>query len=224
MKLFDKDGLNSLSHTQREFHAYNDFKAIVTNTKVVFPCTLGVAGFAANQLRFHFISSPIETEDAAFELAAALQSFISNARSFGKNTSLVVFFNETRDLGADAYEKIFWKILNKLHRLDARPWPKDIPAAPQERLWEFSFAGEPIFVVCNTPSHRARKSRYSNNFMITFDYGDNTVDCKPGDRLLLPANTPHASRAGKDGCMYVIATRLVTSLTADDELQEMVNA
>jgi FPC/CPF motif-containing protein YcgG/quercetin dioxygenase-like cupin family protein len=357
MQLYDKDGLNDLQNDQWEFNAYSDFKSIVTDDKVAFPCTLGVAGFSANQLRFHFISAPLGTDRAAVELAAALQSFIPNARSFGKNTSLVIFFKETRDLGTDAYEKIFWSILNKLHRLDARPWPKDIPAAPDERMWEFSFAGEPIFVVCNTPSHRERRSRYSKNFMITFqprwvfegvigegapnsdrikreirrrlaifdtvepspdlggyreesnrewkqyflqennapriescpfhsklierkpeiiatdhvqleevvanmlpptgsvevqfdtpyrahivhvhpvdetlhiiqggvtfEYGDNTVECTPGDRLLLPANTPHASKAGKDGCLYVIATRLVAPSMSKENLQESQDA
>ena len=357
MKLYDKEGLSALNNNHWGFNAYHDFKAVVTDEVTAFPCTLGVAGFAANQLRFYFIEADPETEDAAFELAAALQSFIPNAKSFGKNTSLVVFFNETKDLGVEAYEKNFWSILNRLHRLDARPWPKDIPAEPEDRLWEFSFAGEPVFVVCNTPSHRSRKSRYSKNFMITFqprwvfegvigegapnsdrikreirrrltlfdtvepspelcgygeesnrewkqyflqetnvpksgacpfhsrlsdrkpvvvgtehvgleevvanmlpptgsvevqydtpfrvhtehvhhvdetlhiiqgeitfEYSGNSVECKPGDRLLLPANTPHASKAGKDGCLYVIATRMVTPPAVAQSQPEMAHA
>jgi mannose-6-phosphate isomerase-like protein (cupin superfamily) len=30
----------------------------------------------------------------------------------------------------------------------------------------------------------------------------------PGDRLLLPAGVPHTARAGPDGAMYLIGTRL----------------
>lgn len=357
MKLYDKEELAKLNKDEWEFNAYNDFKVIVTDKKTVFPCTLGVAGFGANQLRFKFISSEPDTQDAAKELAAALQSFVPNARGFGKNTSLVVFFKKSRDLGVDAYEKVFWDILNKIHQLDARPWPRDIPVEPESRLWEFSFAGEPIFVVCNTPSHQARKSRYSKNFMITFQprwvfngvigegapnsdrikreirrrldifdsvepspdlgaYGDEsnrewkqyflqdqntprtggcpfhqklverepavvvtgetdlkrvvadllpptgsvevqydspfrshlthfhpvdetlhiikgaisfeykgkTVECKPGDRLLLPANTPHLSTAGSDGCLYVITTRLVASPGEKENRTELLHA
>lgn len=89
MKLYDKEELAKLNKGEWEFNAYNDFKAIVTDKNTVFPCTLGAAGFGANQLRFKFISSEPDTQDAAMELAAALQSFIPNARSFGKNTSLV---------------------------------------------------------------------------------------------------------------------------------------
>ncbi len=36
------------------------------------------------------------------------------------------------------------------------------------RMWEFSFAGEPIFVVCSTPAHVMRQSRRSSAFMLTF--------------------------------------------------------
>jgi FPC/CPF motif-containing protein YcgG len=35
-------------------------------------------------------------------------------------------------------------------------------------MWEFSFAGEPIFVVCSTPAHVMRQSRRSSAFMMTF--------------------------------------------------------
>ena len=35
-------------------------------------------------------------------------------------------------------------------------------------MWEFSFAGEPIFVVCTTPAHVMRQSRRSSAFMLTF--------------------------------------------------------
>lgn len=218
----------------------------------------------------------------------------------------------------------------------------NIPVNPNNSLWEFSFSGEPIFVVCNTPSQKARRSRYSKNFMITFqprwvfdgvigsdapnsdkikneirrrlslfddiqpspdldaygsndnhewkqyflqntnelkthgcpfhsgannqqpevvstniksleevvtkllpptgsvevqydtpfrvherhhhavdetlhiihgditfEYGVTAVTCGPGDRLILLAMTPHRSKAGKNGCLYAIATRIV---------------
>ena len=35
-------------------------------------------------------------------------------------------------------------------------------------MWEFSFAGEPIFVVCSTPAHVMRQSRRASTFMLTF--------------------------------------------------------
>jgi FPC/CPF motif-containing protein YcgG len=342
MRIWDKYEIQDMPIESWEKMAYEDFKRIIVDKERAFPCTLGVAGFTANQLRFGFISNYIKTPEACKNIAAMLQSFIPCARTFGKNTSLVVFFNEVRDLSIPKYEKLFWDILNLTTSLDSSAWPRDIPVNPNDSLWEFSFAGEPIFVVCNTPSHKARKSRFSKNFMITFQprwvfdsvigknapnsekikseirrrlsvfdeippspdlgsYGSNDnhewtqyflqdtnepnnqecpfhirtnnkhpevmstniksleeaitellpptgsvevqydtpfrvheqhhhpvdetlhiiqgeitfeyestlVTCSSGDRLLLPAMTPHRSKAGKDGCLYAIATRIV---------------
>jgi FPC/CPF motif-containing protein YcgG len=342
MKIWDKNEIQDMPIESWERMTYEDFKNIVVDKERSFPCTLGVAGFAANQLRFGFISNDINSIEAYKNIAAMLQSFIPCARSFGKNTSLVVFFNEITDFGIEKYEKIFWNILNSTSALDARAWPHYISTNPNDSLWEFSFAGEPIFVVCNSPSHKARRSRFSKNFMITFQprwvfdgvigdgapnsekikieirrrlslfdeippspdlgaYGNNdnhewkqyflqdvneprvqgcpfnskinnkhpevistnvknleeavtellpptgsvevqydtpfrvhaqhhhpvdetlhiihgeitfehentSVTCGSGDRLILPAMTPHRSKAGKDGCLYVIASRIV---------------
>lgn len=347
MRLSDREYLSRVDEHGWVSEAFQDFEFKMTNPRIAFPCVLGVAGFKANQLRYYFVDAGLDTDDAVFELAAALQSYVPIARGFGKNTSLVVFFNETRDLGVEVFERVFWRILNRLHRLDVKAWPKQIPPQPDECMWEFSFAGEPIFVVCNTPSHRDRKSRHAKNFMLTFqprwvfdgvvgrdapnsyrikreirrrlalfdvvetspdlgdyaqennrewkqyflretntyrrggcpfnskvtdrspmvvstqlveleevvgellpptgsvevqydtpfrahaehvhdvdetlhivqgeicfDYFGNMTRCKPGDRLLLPANTLHASVAGENGCLYVIATRMVVPPSA----------
>ncbi len=168
MRIWDKNEIQDMPTESWERMAYEDFKKIIVDKERAFPCNLGVAGFAANQLRFGFISNDISSLEACNNIAAMLQSFIPCARSFGKNTSLVVFFNEVTDFGIERYEEIFWNILNSTSSLDARAWPRNIPNDPNDSLWEFSFAGEPIFVVCNTPSHKARRSRFSKNFMITF--------------------------------------------------------
>lgn len=43
---------------------------------------------------------------------------------------------------------------------------------------------------------------------ITFEVDGERSACGPGDRLLLPAETPHSSVAGPKGCRYVIAMRM----------------
>ncbi len=342
MRLHDKQTISEFDSQSWEGQAFQSFAAVVSNKETPFPCTLGVAGLAANQLRFHFVDHDPRSDAAARQVAAALQTFVTCARSFGKNTSLVVMFRESGDHGIEAYEATFWHLLSKLHQMDARPWPVDIPRDADQPRWEFSFAGEPIFVVCNSPSHKRRASRHSSHFMLTFQprwvfdgvigegapnserikleirrrlhefdalppspdlgaFGDaenrewkqyflgednnprtescpfhqsrpggapgvvktsihdlaeavtdllpptgavevqmdtpfrwhpphrhrsdetlhiirghiefevngDKLSCGPGDRLLLPAETLHASRAGEDGCLYVIATRTV---------------
>ena len=65
------------------------------------------------------------------------------------------------DAGAD-------QALDQLARMDKNPWPESIPEQIDHPMWEFSFAGEPIFVVCTTPAHVMRQSRRSSAFMLTF--------------------------------------------------------
>lgn len=40
---------------------------------------------------------------------------------------------------------------------------------------------------------------------ITFDCAGQLLECASGDRLLLPEGTVHSSRAGANGCTYIIA-------------------
>lgn len=148
--------------------AFQGFEAVMTSTTHPFPCTLGIAGFNADQLRYAFVDEAPSSDQAAYLLAATLQSFVTTARAYGKNTSLVVFFNETRDVGVDNFQSVFWNLINKTHALDAAVWPKQLSVDPDGKTWEFSFAGEPIFVVCNTPSNQARMSRYGQYFAMTF--------------------------------------------------------
>jgi len=66
------------------------------------------------------------------------------------------------------YHRKFWRILNDLADLDSSPWPAAVPREIDHKRWEFCFRGEPIFVLCTTPSHALRKSRRSSSFTVTF--------------------------------------------------------
>jgi FPC/CPF motif-containing protein YcgG len=61
-----------------------------------------------------------------------------------------------------------WALLRDLAQLDTAPWPATVDSRLDHPTWEFSFGGEPIFVVCNTPAHVLRQSRRASTFMITF--------------------------------------------------------
>nr|WP_204699540.1 YqcI/YcgG family protein [Geomicrobium sediminis] len=131
-----------------------------------FPCVLGVQGLKMGELEFTFVPKSDQNYE---KLAGELSNYARTSRTYGRNTSFVAFFEP--DVGMDSleqYEKRFWNVLNQLHDFDNQPWPNDIPKHPDDALWEFSFMGEPMFVVCNTPAHQKRKSRHANTFMITF--------------------------------------------------------
>lgn len=142
---------------------FREFESTLMSNTRPFPCVFGVAGMKTNQLRFVFLD-PLNAET----LAKPLATYLAKARTFGQNTSLVVFSRPGPVLSLNGYWKRFWSLLRDLSEIDAHPWPSDIPEQIDTPMWEFSFAGEPIFVVCNTPAHVQRQSRRATTFMITF--------------------------------------------------------
>lgn len=161
-----------LSRTQVEQrHAPGSWQAILfqelastlnSDTRA-FPCVFGVAGYRADQLRYLFLD-----DDDVEGLARNLRAYMAESRSCGPNTSLLVFFRPRPLLPLEAYRAKFWAMLGRLASLDDSEWPADIPAELDNPHWEFCFAGEPVFVVCNTPAHVQRQSRRSSSFMMTF--------------------------------------------------------
>ncbi len=142
---------------------FAEFEAQMCSEARPFPCVFGVTGYRLDQLRYLFLD-PFDVE----ELGAQLRQFVAEARSHGPNTSLIVFTRPRPVQTLDAYYRKLWLTLDQLARLDHTPWPATIPEQIDDPLWEFSFAGEPIFVVCSTPAHVMRQSRRSSAFMLTF--------------------------------------------------------
>ncbi len=128
-----------------------------------FPCVFGVAGYRQDQLRYLFLD-PLDVETLGEQLA----QFVAECRGYGPNTSLIVFTRPRPVQTLDAYYRKFWLLLDQLARVDKSPWPAEIPEQVDHPMWEFSFAGEPIFVVCSTPAHVMRQSRRASTFMLTF--------------------------------------------------------
>jgi len=163
-KILDRHGIAAQFASDRwQRVLFREFEAMLTSESRPFPCVFGVAGFKANQLRFAFP----ERLNAA-SIAPALQEYLSSARAFGQNTSLVILSRPGPVRGLEVYRRQLWGILRDLAAIDHKPWPAEIPEALDSPGWEFCFAGEPIFVVCNTPAHVLRQSRRSSSFTMTF--------------------------------------------------------
>ncbi len=133
---------------------FSEFEAQMSSEARPFPCVFGVTGHRLDQLRYLFLD-PFDVEVLGCQLA----QFVRESRSFGPNTSLVVFTRPRPVQTLDAYYRKMWLTLDQLARLDKSPWPDAIPEQVDDPMWEFSFAGEPIFVVCSTPAHVIRQSR-----------------------------------------------------------------
>ena len=143
--------------------AYTDFAATIADEANTFPCIPARMGFLSNHLRYRFVGDPRE-EQSIKMLAQCLKDYTKASRTFGKYTTLTVFFHTPHDMQdsfevAD-YQQLFWSILNNLTNLDEMNWPEGIPMEPTHHEWEFCFHGEPYFISCAPPAHKVRKSRH----------------------------------------------------------------
>lgn len=142
---------------------FSEFESTLTSKSRPFPCVFGVTGLKSDQLRYAFLD-PLEPET----LAPVLEEYLGEARSLGRMTSLVVFARPGPVQSIESYRQKFWTILDDLERIDEAPRAEGVSRRLEDPSWEFCFAGEPIFVVCNSPAHVLRQSRRSTSFMITF--------------------------------------------------------
>ncbi|WLR43268.1 YqcI/YcgG family protein [Bacillus carboniphilus] len=146
-------------------NVFQSFSSDMLDEERLFPCFLGVEGLKNDWLRFTFIDS---LQTGMDKLAEDLRTYLKSYKQIGRYTSFVAFFKPEPLKTIEEYEKDFWRVLQNLHKLDDKPWPQEIPVDPDNHMWEFSFHDQPMFVVCNTPAHKKRKSRYSKTFMMTF--------------------------------------------------------
>lgn len=132
-----------------------------------FPCTFAVRGALTEGLRFGFIDELADRAQWA-GLRDILRQYLAVYQGISRETSLIVFFDtENPEDTLPGYFRVFWEIMQYLHDGDASEWG-EYPGDPDDPLWEFVFEGTPMFVVCSTPAHVTRRSRYSPVFYITF--------------------------------------------------------
>jgi len=151
-----------------EKEVFDSFEGDMLSETDLFPCVFGVEGFKQGNLRFAFAADPLNENDL-MKVRNSLIEYSEMFRTLGRMTSFAVFFQPSEQaLSMEAYEEQFWNVLKFLHENDPKEWPGDIPTNTDDKMWEFCFNGEPIFVVCNTPAHQKRRSRSAKTFMITF--------------------------------------------------------
>jgi FPC/CPF motif-containing protein YcgG len=131
-----------------------------------FPCIFGTDALRRGSLRFAFVPDGVDPDG---HLADVLRDFVAMAPALGRRTSLVAFFEPSPGVETlEDHRDWFWSLMQSLHVQDTEPWPADIPVDAEHSMWEFCFAGMPMFVVANTPAHQHRASRYFEYFCITF--------------------------------------------------------
>ncbi len=162
-------------------------KTLFEENGSLFPCHLGIHAERAGWMRYGFFDGDYTGDIKS--LSKALQKYLGMARGIGKSTSYIVFFNGREYLTSNVQEacELFWRVLNSLRKADAVPWPDNIPYNTEDPSWEFCFNGEPMYIVCTTPHHKERRSRYSKYFSIMFQpqwiFDDFLPEQRPGQAI-----------------------------------------
>ncbi|RCW73240.1 YqcI/YcgG family protein [Saliterribacillus persicus] len=140
---------------------YKTFSEIVTDP--TFPCFFGRTGQRRGELRYSYI-----TQDNWAHLPDAVESFLSLFTEENKiRHGLFIFVEpESTEKSIEYYRSYFWEILQYLHEHDRFDWPEQAPKDPEHHLWDFHFAGEPIFAFGNAPAYKQRKTRDLGNSLI----------------------------------------------------------
>ena len=121
-----------------------------------YPCNFGRYALQHDELYGSWVDRDGDLDPLRGDLAA----FLDGTRPYPRRRMVLAAFLAPEPATDHAgHGRRFWSTLQFLHDHDDRPWPADIPAAPSDAHWEFSYHGTPMFVFAAAPTHRARRSR-----------------------------------------------------------------
>lgn len=152
-------------------NAYEDYKAVLLDETIIYPCIYATKGFKSDDQLYLFIDSDDLSDPRHIRtLAKGLAIYLPRARQLGPNTSLVLLAKQNGDNSrtVEEYNTLFWELLNGLAKLDYKPWPSTIPRDIDTDKWCFCFGGEKFFTVIQTPAHEVRRTRYAPGLTIVF--------------------------------------------------------
>ena len=161
--LFDRAELSDAIETGQLFgwkkQRYLAFRETMRET--AYPCHFAVEAERGDTARYLF-AGDARDRDALLKLRAGLGQYLDRYRSIADRTTCVVFFEPPDGCRSEAeYRDRFWSVLEFLQDRDPEPWPRTVPADPDDPEWEFCFAGEPLFVVGRAPFYADRQSRHT---------------------------------------------------------------
>lgn len=134
--------------------SYAEFRERITDPK--YPCYFGSAAERQGDLFYTYVNDGEWTQ-----VPETLAHFLASARKEPQRRQVLTLFvrPEVGTRSHQFYARKFWALLQFLHEHDPQQWPHGLTRDPGNPLWEFVFAGCPMFVFATVPSHRRRKSR-----------------------------------------------------------------
>ncbi|WP_347861050.1 YqcI/YcgG family protein [Salimicrobium sp. PL1-032A] len=160
-KQYIEDGRNKGGLPDWFLEEYETFTTIVTDP--TFPCFFGMRAQHKGELRYTYL------EKGKWDhFPDTVEDFLKLFRKpCAPRHGMFIFIEpEDKERNLDFYRARFWDILQYLHEKDRVAWPSSAPRDPEHHLWDFHFAGEPIFTFGNAPAYKQRKTRNLGNSLI----------------------------------------------------------
>ena len=123
-------------------------------------CVAAKAAIVAGGYRFGYYPG-FEPSEAIEGVARDIAAFVAERSSIPSRYATFVAAFEEASFGDERwFENNLWRILQRLHELDARynPWNASVSSDPTDPKFSFSFAGTPFFIVGMHPN-ASRESR-----------------------------------------------------------------
>jgi len=123
-----------------------------------YPCYFGHRALRDGEL----IATWLSRDEHVATLARDLREFLEITGPFPARRIILAVFLEPdryREHPHEWYSDRFWSVLRELGDLDDTSRPAAYPDSPDDPRWEFTFAGEAMFVFGAAPTHIERRSR-----------------------------------------------------------------
>ncbi|MER5887193.1 YqcI/YcgG family protein [Streptomyces sp. NPDC001941] len=126
-----------------------------------YPCHFGTIGETGGANHYTYWDLHGEQGREADAVAADLRAFVEHQRERPAERLSLLLLVGPPEPGRDFvwYRSRFWDVLSALHSRDPGPRPEGVPSDPDDPLWEFAFAGEPLFAFGTCPAYGPRRSR-----------------------------------------------------------------
>ena len=141
-------------------YVHDSFRALVANSR--FSCVGAKAAVGSGSYRVGHYGA-LGSRAAAAGLARDLYSFVGElAEMEGEFSTFVASFEDPTAIDEEAFERLLWKQLQRLHEEDRRyhRWDPSVSEDPEDPKFAFSFAERAFFVVGLHPA----SSRFARRF------------------------------------------------------------
>lgn len=134
-------------------------REVLLATDPSYPCHFGTIGERGGTNHYTYVDSEGNRATEMDVLARAVATFLSRqaAQPLERMSLLIMVGPPRAARSLDQYRESFWSLLIDLSARDEHPALE--PVDPADPLWNFSFAGDSLFVFGTCPAYRPRRSR-----------------------------------------------------------------